>query len=289
MATDFLADIASIQQIDAVPKILEVVCRTTGLTFAAVARVTEDRWIACSVKDDAGFGLQVGGELEIETTFCNEIRQHGQAIVIDEVASDEDYCGHHIPARYGIQSYISVPIVRPDGTFFGTLCALDRRPARLKTPGVIGMFKLFAELIGFHLDAIERLAASQKALLDERKEVERRERFIAVLGHDLRNPLTAIDAEASALLQLVPDGNACDIADAIKISVRRMSAMINEVLDFTRGHLGTGLPLFRDSRESLESVLDDVIVEMRAIFPERTIDKQFRLKEPVSCDRTRIS
>jgi hypothetical protein len=46
--------------IDAVPKILEVVCRSTGLGFAAVARVTEDRWIACGVRDDAG-AVRVSG------------------------------------------------------------------------------------------------------------------------------------------------------------------------------------------------------------------------------------
>ena len=41
-------DVAAIARIDAVPKILEVVCRTTGMGFAAVARVTEDRWVACA-------------------------------------------------------------------------------------------------------------------------------------------------------------------------------------------------------------------------------------------------
>ena len=54
MADDFQADIDAVNHIDAVPTILEVVCRTTGMGFAAVARVTEDRWIACSVRPDSG-------------------------------------------------------------------------------------------------------------------------------------------------------------------------------------------------------------------------------------------
>ena len=45
------AAIAAIRRIDAVPMILDVVCRTTGMGFAAVARVTDDRWIACNVLD----------------------------------------------------------------------------------------------------------------------------------------------------------------------------------------------------------------------------------------------
>ena len=53
------------------------------------------------------------------------------------------------------------------------------------------MFKLFAELIAFHLEAADRLAASEAALLNERETAELREQFIAVLGHDLRNPLAS--------------------------------------------------------------------------------------------------
>jgi hypothetical protein len=42
-------DVAAVSRIDVAPKILDVVCRTTGMGFAAVARVTEDRWVACAV------------------------------------------------------------------------------------------------------------------------------------------------------------------------------------------------------------------------------------------------
>ncbi|HEV2672917.1 MAG TPA: ATP-binding protein [Aliidongia sp.] len=46
MASDFQTDIDAIGRIGAVPTILDVVCRTTGMGFAAVARVIEDRWVA---------------------------------------------------------------------------------------------------------------------------------------------------------------------------------------------------------------------------------------------------
>ena len=57
MATDLGEDIAAVQGIAAVPRILEVVCRSTGMGFAAVARVTEERWIGCAVRDEIAFGL----------------------------------------------------------------------------------------------------------------------------------------------------------------------------------------------------------------------------------------
>lgn len=74
---DLQQDLVAIAQIDVVPTVLDVVCRVTGMGFAAVARVTEDRWIACAVRDEIAFGLQPGGALKVETTICNEIRGSG--------------------------------------------------------------------------------------------------------------------------------------------------------------------------------------------------------------------
>jgi GAF domain-containing protein len=190
---NFLSDISAIGRIEAVPSILEVICHATGMGFAAVARVTEGRWVACSVLDQIDFGLKPGGELKVETTICHEIRQSREGVVIDHVAEDQVYCGHPTPAMYGFQSYISMPIIRRDGSIFGTLCAIDPKPHRLNVPGTVGMFKLFAQLIAIHIDSTDRLASSEASLADERKTAELREQFVAVLGHDLRNrwlPLT---------------------------------------------------------------------------------------------------
>jgi len=137
MSEDFQQDVETVGRIETVPTILEVVCRTTGMGFAAVARVTEDRWGACSVLDEIDFGLKPGGELKVETTICQEIRQSRTPVVIDNVAEDDLWCTHATPAMYGFRSYISVPIILGDGSFFGTLCAIDPRPARLNTPETI--------------------------------------------------------------------------------------------------------------------------------------------------------
>ena len=77
---DFQKDLDAIAAIPAVPTILEVVCRTTGMGFAAVARVTQERWVACAVRDEIAFGLLPGGELNVKTTICDEIRDSGRAV-----------------------------------------------------------------------------------------------------------------------------------------------------------------------------------------------------------------
>ncbi len=283
---DFQSDVEAIQRIDAIPRILQVVCRTTGMGFSAVARVTEDRWICCASLDEINFGLGPGGELAIGTTICNEIRECREPVVIDHVAQNDIYRKHHTPALYGFQSYISVPIILPNGTMFGTLCAIDPKPARVETPETIGMFKLFAELIAFHLDANRELASAKATLLTAQRDSELREQFIAVLGHDLRNPLASIDAGVRIIARAKPE----DMPKLLALmgdTVKRMSGLIDNVLDFARGRLGGGFSLSR-KHEQLEPILRQVVSELQTSSPIE-IETRFDLTTPVYCDRVRLS
>lgn len=288
MTHDFQADIESISHIEAVPTILDVVCRVTGMRFAAVARVTEDRWIACSVLDEIDFGLKPGGELRVETTICHQIRECREPVVINHVAEDEAWREHPTPAMYGFQSYISMPIILADGTFFGTLCAIDPRPARLKTPETIGMFRLFAELIAKHLDASRKLSATESALDAERKEAELREQFIAVLAHDLRTPMRAINIMTQLMMQTQLEERAVSMGQMVRESATRMSALIENMLDLARGRLGDGLPL-NWTPALLEPVLMEVIAELKLSQLDRIVETEFSLAEPVNCDPARIA
>lgn len=281
-------DIATIQRMDAIPKILEVACRTTGMGFAAVARVTEDRWVACAVRDEIAFGLEPGGELELESTICHEIRGSRLAVVIDNVAEDPDFCDHHTPRRYGLQSYISVPIIHGDH-FFGTLCAIDPKPARLKGTPIQATFELFAQLIAAHMDIERRLAVSEAALLDEQEAAELREQFIAVLGHDLRNPLASIDAVGRLLKKTPLDAKAISLVDNLHHSVVRMAGLIDNVLDFARGRLGGGLGVDLKPNPDLPKLLHAVIDELQVAQPDRAIETQIEISDVIDCDARRIS
>jgi signal transduction histidine kinase len=282
MSETFEQDIAAVSSIKAIPTILDIVCRTTGMRFAAVARVTEDRWIACSVRDDINFGLKPGGELKVESTICHEIRQNGEAVIIDHAAKDPLYARHHTPQTYGLQSYISMPIRLTDGSFFGTLCAIDPEPHRLKTPETIQMFEMFADVIGFQLSAI-------KNLLDEQNASALREQFIAVLGHDLRNPLASISGAASLLRKEALSERGSRILDMVQGSVVRMSGLIDNVLDFARGRLGGGFTLSRQAGVDLEPILQQVVGELRIGAQGRTIETDFALRDAVNCDPSRFA
>lgn len=157
------ADVATVGALDMVPTLLDTVCRITGMGFAAIARVTDDRWIACSIADAIEFGLQPGDALTLRSTICHEIRQHRRAVVIPDVDTDTAYATHPTPALYGFKSYISVPIVLPDGRFFGTLCAIDPKPRDLTRPEILSTFEMFAQLLALQLDLADAASARARA------------------------------------------------------------------------------------------------------------------------------
>jgi len=282
-------DVSAIAESEAVQRILEVVCRTTGMGFSAVARVTEDRWIACAVRDEIDFGLQPGGELDVRTTICDEVRSGRELVVIDNVAEDDRYCSHPTPEIYRFQSYISVPIELPDGRFFGTLCAIHPAPARLNTPETIEMFRLFADLVGFHVTARDRVVTAERDLLNERRIAELRDQFMAVLGHDLRNPLNAIQAALAVLRSTPPEASAERALSVVQTSAARMGGLIENVLDFARGQLGGGLPMRLEPVADLSGRLEEVVGELRAIWPEREVETDLRFDGPIVCDPARVS
>lgn len=281
-------DVAAIGRISAVPTILDLVCRITGMGFAAVARVTEDRWIACAVNDRIGFGLEPGGELEIRTTICDEIRDSGEAVIIDHVAGDDAFRDHHTPRTYGFQSYISVPIIRTNGQFFGTLCAIDPAPARLRDTAIPGTFEMFAQLIAAQLESEEQVRESVSRALDASAASDLREQFIAVLGHDLRNPLAAVEGGMRLIEKTPINEKAQMILGMMRTSTARMARLIDDVLDLARGRLGGGIPV-DTTQAQIDTVIENVVAEIRSAHPDRPIEARLTINRPVNCDPARIA
>jgi sigma-B regulation protein RsbU (phosphoserine phosphatase) len=131
-------------------------------------------------------------------------------------------------------------------------------------------------------------AAARASLRSERETAELREQFIAVLGHDLRNPLASISAGARILLRKPKDETETKVLQMMETTVLRMAGLIDNVLDFARGRLGGGISLSRNTNTSIEPVLQQVVDELRTAMPDRRIESDFRITQPINCDRIRL-
>jgi GAF domain-containing protein len=142
------SEIASLGEDERLRSILKEICFQTRMGFSAIARVTEDQWIACQVEDKIEFGLSPGEELKIRETICDEIRDTGEAIVFDDASDDIKWSRHPVPVIYGFKSYCSFPVFLADGSFFGTLCAIDPERRSVSDEAVVRMFSEFAAEVG---------------------------------------------------------------------------------------------------------------------------------------------
>lgn len=100
---------------------------------------------------------------------------------------------------------------------------------------------------------------------------ESRELFLATLGHDLRAPLNAIMLSSQVLArsgQLDPEN--ARIAAQMPVFVNTMTAMIHDLLDFTRTRLGKGIPVCF-APVDLGALCREVLEEFQAAHPDRTL------------------
>jgi signal transduction histidine kinase len=277
--------VAAIGRIDAVPTLLKVLCEMTGLRFAAVARIAGEAWTACAVRDGLSLGVQPGSKLAFMASAGFDSQAARAPIVIEHASAEHALNG---PAFGSIKSFVSVPIIDSNGQYFGALFAMDSRRASLAEPRIVSMFKEFAALIASQLEHESVREREQTALLDERATSELREQFIAILGHDLRNPLQAVFASSELLERRLAEPALRVIASRIKTHARRMSSLIDDVLDFARGRLGGGIGLELADVEDVNTGLTTVIQELQDAQPECRIQSNISVNRSARCDLGRL-
>ena len=131
-------------------------------------------------------------------------------------------------------------------------------------------------------------AIAEDNLSAERQMAILREQFIAVLGHDLRNPLSGIAGGATMLLDTASNQQTSAIARMIKRSASRIAELVENIMDFARTRLGGGMHIEKQLTE-LEPVLIHVVEELRLGWASREIETHFSVTSPVYCDSARIS
>ena len=113
--------------------------------------------------------------------------------------------------------------------------------------------------------------------------------FLAILGHDVRNPLGAISMGAQLLLQddtLAPKHH--KLASRILGSTQRVNEIVSDLLDFSTSHLGGGIPV-RPEGYDFEPECQAVVDEIRTFYPERRIELDISGDLNVDWDRARIA
>jgi signal transduction histidine kinase len=116
-----------------------------------------------------------------------------------------------------------------------------------------------------------------------------KEMFLAILGHDLRTPLSSALMAATFMAETHELTEPyLSLTTRIVNSLRRMNHMVGDLLDFTRSRLGGGIPI-TPADMSLEKTVHAVVDEIATLYPNRTIRIDARGGQRGAWDCARIS
>lgn len=237
----------------------------------AMVNLTLASWLECRRDDLLGKSiheiLSFGGKIAFETHIAPMLRLQGEA--------------HELALDLQVGDGEKLPVM-------GT--AREKRgPDNKHLFTRLTLFKA-VERRSFERSLIEAKVRAEERYRTEHDQLELRDQFIAVLGHDLRNPIAAVEAGARMLERgATLDSRQTMVIGEMRASLARANTLIDDVLDFAMGRLGTGIQLDYTDKARLKETLQQVVHETESINPEIEIACKLDGVGPVDCDPDRIA
>jgi signal transduction histidine kinase len=270
---ELAGELGRIEGLKAVPVLLQLICRTTGLGCAAIFRAKAEQAVLAAIDDRLATGLKPGEILDGALVLR-------APVLIEDVSADPRLRDHPLVKRFRLRSCVSAPILGADGSLFGTLFAFDSAPHVFVQPETGVMFERLAELIGVALLQPEPSRPQDASASAER--------FLTVFGHNLRNPLTAVLGGIEMLRKYPLTERAAQWVDMITASATRMSELIDVAVDYSQSRLQHGICLELVEIDTLEADLQDTLDEFRAANPKHPVYAEIAIGEAIRCDPRRI-
>lgn len=227
-------------------------------------------------------------EPEISRKNIAEMRHHAQQMLValaaglaSEEADGSDPTAEMHAAQCLRSGYTVVQLVAEYHALRRSVLALwSKAPRRTLTTDTADVMR-FNDAVD---QALSESVARYQQLVDQSQNM-----FLAILGHDLRNPLGTLVAGASLMMNdvdLAPKH--VMVATRMFSSARRMKKLIDDFIDFTRTHLGSGIPV-KTAPGNLVAVCWQVVNELRTAYPKRFVDLRTPPKLEAVFDADRIA
>lgn len=192
--------------------------------------------------------LAAARTLPRKESFCTQVVDSGKTFVLENTTSHPAFSGSLLVQKYGIQSYLGVPLITTEGSCIGTLAVMDLLP-HVFTQKEIALLELSARWSMSEFEKQRALQALQQSELTTRSAVSYGEsgespllakvnqvRFdlIVQLTQDLRNPLTSVTGMASMLSREIYgplSEKQQEYAQIVLSSSQQLLTMVNEIVE----------------------------------------------------------
>jgi signal transduction histidine kinase len=221
-------------------------------------------------------------------TFCREVVAREQLVHVADALGDTRFADSPlVTSGPRVRSYAGAPIADGRGYVVGSFCVFDTRPRRLDARAAACLLG-FARLAGAMLDLHDAERVRPRA---DARDHDHREELLAIVSHDLRNPLSTILTSTDQLLdrhQPLADGQRAAL-ERCRRAARRMTRMIGDLLDAASVASGT---LSLECREQdLGRIVLEAIDLLQPLAEARGLTFAVELgpgELRVRCDRERV-
>ena len=241
----------------------------TGELYMLATNNTDQRVLAAFGRVSANSG-----------TSCAEALRHKQRVIVADYQTDERFA-HHLESTSillaaGIHASQSTPLILRTGRLIGMFSTHWGKPGR-PADRVLRLVDLLARQAADqveHKQAVDNLRQSEeryRALAQDLQLADRRkDEFIGVLSHEIRNPLTAIKLGLSLLDRSSPAGEqTVRVREIINRQVVQLSRLIDELLDVTR--IARNKIALQKGQVELGALVRRAAEDYQALFQERCL------------------
>jgi signal transduction histidine kinase len=225
---------------DDITLIASQICRTP---IAVINLIDASRqWF----KSERGLGVR---ETPLETSICaHAILEHDYLEVPDTTVDARFSRNPLVTADPGLRFYAGALLRTPDGHALGTVCVLDYEPRRLDEEQRAVMFALARQTMA-QLEL-------RRAMIDAERAAQTYRRVLSITNHDLRAPLTVMEASLFQLAQAMPDAASQGDINAARLASRDLMDKVKRLGDMLRVDMKPINPAVVDIADFVGAIAD---------------------------------
>ena len=151
--------------------VIDYLTQLAPLGMWAVTRVVDGRQIMLTVEAPA-YGVTAGAEFPFADSMCRSMVASTAPQIAPDVALVPDYAAAAAIAPITVGAYLGTPIVRGDGSLFGTLCGYDPEPQPRSLTAHQPLLDLLSSMLSAVLDADHTATVTARELETARRQAD---------------------------------------------------------------------------------------------------------------------
>lgn len=244
---------------DDITQLASYICKTP---ISQITFVDKDRHFY-----KASFGVEIN-ELPRNIGFCAHTVFADTFFEIEDASKDDRFFDNpFVAGATHIRFYAGFPLRSSEGLSIGAICVVDNKPNKLNEDQRKAL-EILADRVSNELELKFQLQKSKELDIIQKDMLSFRDKFLSILTHDLRSPMTSIKSTISMVDSNMLDKNEIkDVCEILKVEVDHTNDLLENLLLWFKARINT------NDRESSIFFTSTIIKETISLYSQEAFKK----------------